>query len=65
MPMYIVRPRMPYWDEDVERDVLMPETMVVVEDDDDVDTGLVDARGYAIYRTSERVSAGFRTGRKR
>jgi hypothetical protein len=54
---------MPYWDEEVEGDVLMPETMTVIEDDDAVDTGLMDTQGNTIYRTSERVPAGFQVKR--
>ena len=63
MPRYTIRPKMPYWDEEAEGDILMPETLTVIEDDDAVDTGLMDAHGNAIYRTSERVPAGFRSRR--
>lgn len=64
MTRYIVRPRMPYWDEQVEYDILMPETLTVIEDDDSEDTGLVDSRGSPIYRCSERVAAGFKPRKK-
>ncbi len=63
MPRYAIRPKMPYYDEKVEDDVLMPETLTVIEDDDAEDTGILDAQGNAIYRMSERVPAGFRAKR--
>lgn len=53
----ISRPPRMDWDDHIERPVGQT---VIIEDDNPADTGLLDATGTKIYRTSDRIKPGFR-----
>lgn len=53
----IAKPLCTDWDDHQER---LVGQSVIVEDDQPVDTGLVDVTGTRIYRASDRIPVGFR-----
>ena len=54
---YVTRPRV-YWNDDLEMDVFDPPSLTVFDDEDCVDTGLVDELDYPLYRVRDPI--GFR-----
>ena len=59
MPKYITKPSKLYWNEDVQMETPERMHLVVFEDHDPVDTGLLDAFGNYLYRLPEREPIGF------
>lgn len=55
MPRYLIGRRAYYEGEDDYGDPIQTANEVIEDDDDPIDTGLVDHNGYSIYRDRERV----------
>ena len=48
-----------YWSDDLEMDVVEPANLTVFEDNDPIDTGLLDADGNKLYRYPDKQKLGF------
>ena len=58
MPRYTSRPRSDWWDDDWTAD-RQPTTVTVHEEDDPVNTGILDKDGNPIYRMPEKGKLGY------